>query len=321
VKGTSSRLLDDLIPVERVSKPRESGITIATDPFGSVDNELLEEIAEHIDIIEIGESATILADRSKLQKRVKKYHDLGIRVLGGGTLLQVATQKDVILQVLQRIRSVGFDSVLIRETAGQIPSQQKAQLLEWASRHSLDCIFEVGLVGALGQSASSPIASIHSAFELKSRRVIVDLGPGSTSEPIPFDTLDEIVGQFGPPHLVFRAPKVHQRTALILEFGSEVNLVGVPVDEVHYLEIQRLGFASETLGLSRPVQSVEGSPAAKFIYHLIRSEHPVDQTTLLLRSGLPKRTVQGALRYLVANGFVRTVSEASDMRRHTYTLG
>lgn len=309
-----------MIPAERGSKPRENGITIAADPFGSVDNDLLEQIAEYIDLIEIGVSATILADRSKLQKRINRYHDLGIRVLGGGTLLQVATQKDVVLQVLQRIRTVGFDSVVISETTAQIPSQKKALLFEWASKHSLDCIFEVGLVGPAGTALSSQIASIHRAFELKSRRVIVDLGLGSTSEPIPFDALDEIVGQFGPPNLVFRTPKVTQRTALILEFGPGVNLIGVPIDEVHYLEIQRLGFASETLGLSRLEQNVEGSPAAKFIYHLIRSEHPVDQTTLVVRSGLPKRTVQGALRYLVANGFVRTVSEASDMRRHKYTL-
>ena len=297
-------------------------MTVAIDPFGSVDNDLLEQTAEYIDLVEIGMSAPILVERSKLQKRIGRYHELGINVLAGGTLLQVAAEKDVIPQVLQRIRSVGFDAVVISEPS-RIPTQKKEQILEWIARNSLDYFFEVGLGGA---PSTAQISSIREAFGLKSRKVVIDLATNvasrlSSSEPIEWELVNEVVGQFGPPSLIFRTPEASQRTALILEFGPGVNLIGVPVDDVHYLEMQRLGFATETLGLSRPVQNVEGSPAVKFVYHLIRIEHPVDQTTLTLRSGLPKRTVQEALRFLVAKGFVRAVSEASDMRRHKYTLG
>ena len=99
-----------------------------------------------------------------------------------------------------------------------------------------------------------------------------------------------------------------------------MNLAGVPVDEVLVLEMQRLGLTVETLGLSRPLQSFDGSPAAKFIYHLIRTEHPIDQATLRLRSGLPRRTIQAALSSLVERGLVREVPDASDLRKHRYTV-
>ena len=61
-------------------------------------------------------------------------------------------------------------------------------------------------------------------------------------------------------------------------------------------------------------------PALIGVFSQTEAEHPIDQATLIARSGLPKRTVQGALNYLVGKGLVRTVSEPSDMRRHKYAL-
>ena len=110
-----------------------------------------------------------------------------------------------------------------------------------------------------------------------------------------------------------------QRIALTLEFGPNVNLASVPVNCITTLEMQRLGLTTETLGVTPPVQSVQGSPASKFVYHLIKSEHPIDQQALIQTSGLPKRTLQAALRYLVEGGFVREVPDMSDLRRHKYT--
>ena len=67
------------------------------------------------------------------------------------------------------------------------------------------------------------------------------------------------------------------------------------MNDILLLEMQRLGLTTETLGVSPSAQSVDGSPAAKFIYHLIRAEHPIDQAALIQRSGLPKRTLQAGI--------------------------
>jgi phosphosulfolactate synthase len=320
-----ARLLDEIIAAGRGGKPRSSGVTIASDPFGSLDTELLEQIAEYIDFVKIGMSTPLLVDRSKLQKRVGRYHDLGISVVSGGTLTQVAVQKDVTTEVLKRLNAVGFDMIEISESAGRIPSEKKRRILDEVSKLSMDYIFEVGMNDSTPvRSLGSTISRVQEAFELKSDKVIIGISNDGTSglsshEEMPWDALNEIAGRFGPPSLIFKAPRISQRTALILEFGPEVNLAGVPIGEVHALETQRLGLTAETLGLSRLVQNVEGSPAAKFVYHLIRAEHPIDQPTLIMRSGLPKRTVQAALGYLVSNGSVRKVPETTDMRRYKYT--
>ena len=88
--------------------------------------------------------------------------------------------------------------------------------------------------------------------------------------------------------LIFEAPLESQLIALTLEFGPNVNLASVPVDDVLSLEMQRLGLTTETLGVAPPVQSVQGSPASKFVYHLIKSEHPIDQQTLIQSRGSPR---------------------------------
>jgi phosphosulfolactate synthase len=324
----SERLLDEVVSAVRGSKPRESGVTIVSDSFGSIDDDLLEQTAEYIDFVKLGLSAPLLVEKSRLLKRVGRYHDLGIKVSSGGTLIQVAVQKDITRQVLEGLRALGFDMIEISESARVIPAEKKRQILDDISKLSMNCIFEVGSKDSRGVRFSAPIISrIQEAFDLSGEKVIIEMmeedeavGLSKAHEEMSWDILNEIAGRFGPPNLIFKAPRISQRTALILEFGPAVNLAGVPINEILTLEMQRLGLTAETLGLYRPVQNVEGSPAVKFVYHLIRTEHPVDQTTLILRSGLPKRTVQGALAYLVDTGLVREVSVSSDMRRRKYTL-
>jgi len=185
----------------------------------------------------------------------------------------------------------------------------------------MEYVLEVGSRDRSTASASRMVSRIQQAFELKSRRVVVKI-PQETDGAggIRWDVLNEVAGAFGPPNLVFETPQMHQLTALILEFGPTVNLAGVTLNEALVLEMQRLGLTAETLGLSRALQSFEGSPAAKFVYHLIKTEHPIDQTTLGLRSGLPRRTVQAALSSLVGSGLIREVADMSDLRKRRYTL-
>ncbi|MDA4131208.1 MAG: phosphosulfolactate synthase [Thaumarchaeota archaeon] len=310
----------------REGKPRERGLTFASDDLKILDRGILAEAAEYVDSVKIGKSLPLLVDRGKLIERIRQFHDLGIRVQSGGTLLQVAYRKKIVPQVLERLRALGFDTVEISESAVDLPRGAKEEILSEIRKLSLGYVFEVGKKDPSRPIPVSYIVSkVEEALEFKSPRVLIEAGAGygvgiyNAAGEIVWDALNEVVGRFGPPQLVFEAPLESQRIALTLEFGPNVNLAGVPVDEILQLEMQRLGLTTETLGVSQPVQSVQGSPASKFVYHLIKSEHPIDQQTLIQRSGLPKRTLQAALSYLVGGGFVREVPDMSDLRRHKYT--
>jgi len=323
----SERLGSVLSPLSREGKPRDKGITIVSDSFGPMDKELLALSAEFIDIVKIGQSLPLIIERSKLLERIRYYHDLGIRVSSGGTLIQAALKRRIVSQILEKLRSVGFDVVEISESAGDMTPETKQELLNSIAKLSMDYVFEVGRKDPKhALSTAYMISKIQEAFELKSSKVVIEaglegasIGFYDSSGEVSWDALNEIVGRFGPPNLIFEAPRISQRTALVLEFGPNVNLASIPMNDILMLEMQRLGLTTETLGVSPSVQSVEGSPAAKFIYHLIRSEHPIDQAALIQKSGLPKRTLQAALSYLVEKGFVREISDLSDLRRHKYT--
>ncbi len=310
----------------REGKPRDKGLTFATDDLALLDREYFAQIAEYADAIKIGQSLPLILERSKLVERIRFFHDCGMKVQSGGTLIQVAYKKRILPQVLERLKSLGFDTVEISESAAEIPHEAKEEILTLIRRLSMDYIFEVGRKDpGRPQSTSQLISKIEEAFELKSPKVVIEAGNGKAvgifdaQGEIVWNGLNDIVGRFGPPSLVFEAPLESQRIALTLEFGPNVNLAGVPINGVLTLEMQRLGLTTETLGVAPPVQSVQGSPASKFIFHLIKTEHPIDQQTLIQRSGLPKRTLQAALSYLVEQGFVREVPDMSDLRRHKYT--
>ncbi len=87
----------------REGKPRDKGLTFATDDLKLIDRNYFAEIAEYADLIKIGQSLPLLLDRSKLIYRIRYFHDCGLKVQSGGTLLQVAYKKKILPQILERL--------------------------------------------------------------------------------------------------------------------------------------------------------------------------------------------------------------------------
>jgi len=319
--------VDEILEAAREGKPRENGLTIASDSLDSIDPGLLEQSAEYIDFVKIGLSLPLMVERSWLHERIQHYHDLGVKVMSGGTLIEVAVQKGIVSKVLDGLGELEFDVVGVSEGAGALPSKAKQMIASKVSELSKEWIYELGMKDTSSKLVADTVSKIQEALELKSHRVIVDV-PNTGMRPRGDDdqregawgVLNELAGTFGPPNLIFETQEMQQLSALVLEFGPTVNLAGVPVNQALVLEMQRLGLTVDTLGLSRHLQNFEGPPAAKFVYHLIRTEHPIDQTTLCLRSGMPRRTVQASLSTLIEAGLVREVSDSSDLRRHRYTM-
>jgi len=91
--------------IAREGKPRDRGLSIVSDTLAPLERGFLEQASEYIDYAKIGLSLPLIVEKSKLLERVRYYHDLGIKVMSGGTLIQVAIKKGIIQQVLERLRS------------------------------------------------------------------------------------------------------------------------------------------------------------------------------------------------------------------------
>ena len=63
-----------------------------------------------------------------------------------------------------------------------------------------------------------------------------------------------------------------------------------------------------------------GGPATKFVYFIIKSHHPVDQTELIRLTDLPRRTIQGVIEDLKCQGLIAESSGTDDARKKVYDL-
>ena len=63
-----------------------------------------------------------------------------------------------------------------------------------------------------------------------------------------------------------------------------------------------------------------GGPATKFVYFLIKSHHPIDQSELIRFSDLPRRTIQGVIEDLKRQDLIIESAGTDDARKKYYDL-
>ena len=77
------------------------------------------------------------------------------------------------------------------------------------------------------------------------------------------------------------------------------------MDHVASIESQRRGFLSKSsFGMSFMQKEIGGGPASKFIYYLINTKYPIEQSDLINITHLPRRTIQSAIEDLRDQGFI-----------------
>src|ERR687892_20238 len=128
-----------------------------------------------------------------------------------------------------------------------------------------------------------------------------------------------LTSKFPPRTFVFEAPLESQQSALIAEFGQRVNLAEVRPDLLMSVETQRRGLMSKAAyGVSYFRKDPEGGPASKFIYYIIKTKYPIEQSELIRISHLPRRTIQNAIEDLKDQGLVLEKNSLDDTRRKAY---
>lgn len=68
------------------------------------------------------------------------------------------------------------------------------------------------------------------------------------------------------------------------------------------------------------LRNISGGPSVKFIYFILKSLHPIDQTELMRISELPRRTVQASISQLKRQGVIFEILDPKDARKKIYEL-
>ncbi|MBI2125923.1 MAG: phosphosulfolactate synthase [Thaumarchaeota archaeon] len=326
IEMLTERFLGDIFP-SRQAKPRSKGITMVLDRLQGTDKGEFEALAECVDVVKIGWGLSTLLSEEKLASRIGFYHRNSVRVSTGGTLLEIAVTKGKATEMIRVSRKVGFDIIEVSEGITDL-GEKKQDLVAEILSNGLDFVIEVGKKDPKNQlSLEETIAGVQKAQDLGSKYVILEgresgksVGIYDENGSIKWNWVEAIVNKFPYDQLMFEAPLEEQQAALIVHFGAGVDLGNVSFASIGALETQRQQLRGDTFGMIKASRNIQGSPATKFVYHLIQSNKFLDQTAIIQLSGLPRRTVQSSLDSLVAQNAIKESRDPNDTRRRVYTL-
>lgn len=312
----------------RVERPRRVGITHVLDRLHGLEMEELRPLAPYVDVVKIGWGLPLLLPRAEVRARVAQYHELGVEVSTGGTLLEYAVTRDRTNQLMDEARELGFDLIEISDGIVELSAAQIEKLRRDAQQRSLDVFIEVGKKNPQNQlSLRETLDRVARALALEPRKVILEsresgrgVGIYDGEGQIKWDWVRSIVADHPTDQLIFEAPLESQQIALLRELGAETNLGNVALSSVAPLASQRLGLRGDTFGSMRTTRHVKGPPATKFLYFLLETYRALDQSELVRLSRLPRRTVQSGLEELRRQGLVREGVSMVDSRRREYRL-
>ncbi len=308
-------------------KPRKEGRTYIIDKLEGLDKENLEVLAPFVDVVKIYGILPLLISEDILKKKVKFYHDQNIKVSTGSTISEYMVSENVFEKFLEEAAKIGFDIIEIGENNTHLNFEQKKKITESILSKELDVQWKVGKKDPRHQlPLDVTLAKIEEAVKLGSDKVVLEANEGinvgiyDEKGVVRWNFVGALTTRFPPSTFIFEAPLESQQSALIAEFGQRVNLAEVRIEAASAIESQRRGFPTKAaFSVSNLSKNPEGSPAAKFVYFVMKSKHPIDQVELMNMTNLPRRTVQSAVEELKSQGLIIERSSLDDARKKLYT--
>ena len=309
-------------------KPRHQGITYIIDKLQGFDKENFEIISPFIDVVKIYGAYPLLISEEHLIKRIDFYHKNNVLISIGSTLTEYALRENVFEKFVKESKKAGFDIIEISENNIHLSYEEKKKIVKVLESLDLKHFWKIGKKDPRRQlSLDDTLRKINEALEINKEKIILEANLGynvgifDEKGEIKWNLLSAITSKISPHNIIFEAPLEIQQAVLIAEFGQRVNLGELKIENVVSIESQRRGFLSKASFSISPIKKgPEGSPATKFIYHLIRNKHPIEQSELIYISNLPRRTVQASIEELRNQGLIIEKNSLDDTRKKIYNI-
>ncbi|MGH8909954.1 MAG: phosphosulfolactate synthase [Egibacteraceae bacterium] len=236
----------------RTRKPRRTGLTHVLDKGASpaAVEGLLSTAGDLVDIAKIGWGIAYV-DRA-VKQRIAAYHEAGVVVCLGGTLLEIAVAQGRVRELARWAAALGIDAVEVSNGLCRLSPERKQDLVRKLST-SFVVLAETG-----AKDPRVPVAGLEWAAGMAgdltagARWVIAEgreSGTVGLYEPggsVRAWLVDSITARVGHERVIFEAPRRAQQTWLIRRFGPDVNLGNIALDDVLTLETLRLGLRADT---------------------------------------------------------------------------
>ncbi|MEO9307879.1 MAG: phosphosulfolactate synthase [Nitrososphaera sp.] len=307
-------------------KPRQEGLTYVTDKLDSTSKENWELVSQFVDVVKINGALPLLASDHGITKKIQFYHDVGVQVSVGSTLSEYALVQNSFDKFAKEASKIGFDIIEVGENLVDLNLDKKKKIIDTVESIDLQVLWKVGRQDPRHQlSVDDTITKIDEISKLGSKKIILEanqgIGVGIYDEQgnVKWNTVGLLTNKHPPSKFIFEAPLEFQQFALIAEFGERVNLAEISIESITSVESERRGILSKSaFGNIHLREEPEGGPAAKFVYYLIKTKNPIDQSEIISSSRLPRRTVQNALDDLKNQGLILERTSLDDTRKRVY---
>ncbi|HZW55916.1 MAG TPA: phosphosulfolactate synthase [Nitrososphaerales archaeon] len=302
------------------------GITMVLDRLSGLVKEEFEQVSDSVDIVEIGWGLPLVWKEDAIASRIKFYTKHGIRVSMSGTLLEYSVFQNHTESILSKAKRMGFSIIEISDGIIDLTVEQKVKLAKLVKSKGFEYLVAVGKKDPSAQlSLPETISQIDSALSLDPFKVVLEgrergrgVGIYDDNGDIKWSMLRSIAKSFDYKNIIFEAPSEAQQTALISEFGSDVNLGNVALGSIAALQSERRGLRFDTFGINRPDEELVGGPSLKFVLFVVRHYQPIDQKEIASLTQLPRRTVQKAVEYLKSKQLITEHPSFEDRRSKVY---
>jgi len=245
---------DFLTLPDRAAKPRQVGLTHVLDKGESLAEieGLFAACGDYVDIVKLGWGTSYVT--RNLREKLALYSSLGVPVVLGGTLMEVAISQGRIDDYRRWVSELGLTHVEISDGSIVLDHDEKLALITSLAK-DFTVLSEVGSKDTAAVVAPYRwVSAIETELEAGAWKVITEsreTGTAGLYRPdgeIRTGLVDEIVHTIDPTRLLFEAPQKAQQVWFIKMFGPNVNLGNIRPGEVIPLETLRLGLRSDTLG-------------------------------------------------------------------------
>lgn len=237
---------------QRTKKPRQSGLTMVMDKGLSLREaeDFISVASSHADIVKLGfGSAYVTPD---VEKKINLYHEAGIPVYFGGTLLEAFIIRGEFKNYFKVLEKFKLKYAEISDGSITIPHSLKCQYIKELSK-AVTVISEVGSKEeGIIIRPNVWIQMIESELECGVWKVIAEARESGTvgiyrpNGKAHVVLINKITNRIPAEKIIWETPQKSQQTYFIKLLGSNVNLGNIAPNEVIALESLRLGLRSDT---------------------------------------------------------------------------
>lgn len=240
---------------ERISKPRNHGITMVMDKGLSIEEakNFMSVAHPHVDVVKLGFGTAYVTPN--LKEKLAIYRSFDIPVYFGGTLFEAFLVRNQFDDYISICKEFGVAYMEVSDGSINIPHAEKCGYIEKLTKHGI-VLSEVGSKDAAHiMPPYKWIELMKAELEAGSTFVIAEAreagnvgiyrGTGEVREGL----VQEILTQIPEEKIIWEAPQKAQQLYFLELVGCNVNLGNIAPTEVIPLEAMRIGLRGDTFFL------------------------------------------------------------------------